>query len=55
MGKQELIQLIEQKRQELFQVVANNGLASSKSIEYSKQLDELLNIYNQLHLHGMQR
>jgi stage 0 sporulation regulatory protein len=48
MGKQELLQQIEKKRQELIQVVAVNGLASSITIEYSKQLDELLNTYNRL-------
>ncbi|WP_456275392.1 Spo0E family sporulation regulatory protein-aspartic acid phosphatase [Bacillus sp. AK128] len=50
MGKQELLQLIEQKRQELFEVVAQNGLTSTTTIEYSKQLDDLLNTYNRLHL-----
>jgi hypothetical protein len=49
-GKQELLQLIENKRQELIQVVAVNGLASSITIEYSKQLDDLLNTYNRLHI-----
>ncbi|KAA0547837.1 aspartyl-phosphate phosphatase Spo0E family protein [Bacillus sp. BGMRC 2118] len=50
MRKHELVELIEQKRQELIQVVAANGLASSITIECSKQLDELLNTYNRKHL-----
>jgi hypothetical protein len=49
-GKHELLELIEQKRQELFEVVAQNGLSSSTTIEYSKQLDDLLNMYNRLHV-----
>ncbi|WP_246939660.1 Spo0E family sporulation regulatory protein-aspartic acid phosphatase [Bacillus pinisoli] len=50
MGKQELLQQIEHKRHELFQVVAKYGLSSDKTIESSKQLDDLLNTYNRLHL-----
>ncbi|MFZ3587815.1 Spo0E family sporulation regulatory protein-aspartic acid phosphatase [Bacillus sp. DJP31] len=49
MGKQELLQLIENKRQELFRVVAMNGLTSPVTIESSKQLDDLLNTYDRLH------
>jgi hypothetical protein len=49
-SKHELLQLIENKRQELIQVVAIKGLTSTTTIEYSKQLDELLNTYDRLHL-----
>lgn len=52
MGKQELSRIIERKRQELIQVVAINGLTSPKTIEYSKQLDDLLNTYNRLHTYA---
>jgi hypothetical protein len=48
-GKTELLQLIEKKRQELFQIVAINGLTSSKTIELSKELDDLLNAYNRMY------
>ncbi|MBM6618339.1 Spo0E family sporulation regulatory protein-aspartic acid phosphatase [Bacillus suaedaesalsae] len=53
MRKHELLALIEQKRQELIQVVAANGLASSVTIKCSKQLDDLLNTYNRKHLQGI--
>ncbi|MFD1735918.1 Spo0E family sporulation regulatory protein-aspartic acid phosphatase [Bacillus salitolerans] len=55
MGKNELLQLIEQKRQELIQIVAYNGLTSSITIESSKQLDDLLNKYNRLYLNVLHK
>ena len=47
MSKQEMLKLIEQKRSELFRIVAENGLNSSLTIQLSQELDSLLNLYNQ--------
>lgn len=47
MSKQEMLKLIEQKRSELFKIVAENGLNSSITIQLSQELDSLLNLYNQ--------
>jgi len=46
-SKQEMLKLIEQKRSELFKIVAENGLNSSITIQLSQELDSLLNLYNQ--------
>ncbi|RFU70371.1 aspartyl-phosphate phosphatase Spo0E family protein [Peribacillus saganii] len=46
MLKQELLELIEEKRVELFQVVLKNGLSSHITVEHSQELDRLLNLYN---------
>ena len=48
MPKQELINLIEQKRFELIQVAQKNGFNSSVAIQYSQDLDRLLNEYNRI-------
>ncbi|MFE8695072.1 Spo0E family sporulation regulatory protein-aspartic acid phosphatase [Cytobacillus sp. FJAT-53684] len=48
MSKQDLIQLIEQKRLELIQVAMKNGLTSSIAIRTSQELDKLLNEYNRI-------
>jgi len=45
--KQDLLSLIEKKRAELIQVACINGLSSSIAIQYSQELDLLLNQYNQ--------
>lgn len=48
MSKQELINLIEQKRFELIQVAKKNGFNSAVVIKYSQDLDNLLNEYNRI-------
>ncbi|WP_285766997.1 aspartyl-phosphate phosphatase Spo0E family protein [Peribacillus sp. SI8-4] len=49
MAKQnEFLELIELKRNELIKVVAKDGLSSNNAVEYSQQLDHLLNKYNEL-------
>jgi Spo0E like sporulation regulatory protein len=47
-SKQDLITLIEQKRQELIQVAMKNGFTSSLAIRNSQELDKLLNEYNDI-------
>lgn len=44
--KNEILTLIEQKRMELVEIVAKNGLNSAAAIQISKELDSLLNAYN---------
>ncbi|MDP4087171.1 MAG: aspartyl-phosphate phosphatase Spo0E family protein [Bacillota bacterium] len=46
MLKQDLLDLIENKRAELIQAAITNGLSSSVAIRYSQELDKLLNEYN---------
>ena len=46
MIKDEILTLIEQKRMELIEIVAKNGLNSAAAIQISKELDSLLNAYN---------
>ncbi len=46
MGKKELLQLIENKRKELNEVVITYGLNSDTTLEYSQELDYLLNMYD---------
>jgi Spo0E like sporulation regulatory protein len=41
-SKQEMLNLIEQKRAELIDIVLKNGLNSTISIKYSQELDQLL-------------
>jgi len=43
----EILTLIEKKRTELMEVVAKNGLNSAVAIQVSRELDSLLNMYNQ--------
>lgn len=43
----EILTLIEKKRMELMEVVAKNGLNSAIAIQVSRELDSLLNMYNQ--------
>jgi len=47
-SKQEMLKIIEMKRAELINIVQKNGLNSAISIEYSQELDKLLNKYIQL-------
>ncbi|MGR3763987.1 Spo0E family sporulation regulatory protein-aspartic acid phosphatase [Rossellomorea sp. NS-SX7] len=46
MSKQELLERIEKKRAQLIAIVAENGLSSPQAIQYSQELDLLLNSYN---------
>ncbi|MEL3973520.1 aspartyl-phosphate phosphatase Spo0E family protein [Rossellomorea oryzaecorticis] len=46
MSKQELLERIEKKRAQLIDIVAENGLSSPQAIQYSQELDLLLNSYN---------
>ncbi|WP_081092349.1 MULTISPECIES: aspartyl-phosphate phosphatase Spo0E family protein [Peribacillus] len=49
MAKQnEFLEQIELKRNELIKVVAEDGLNSTIAVEYSQQLDRLLNKYDEL-------
>ncbi|PJN88985.1 aspartyl-phosphate phosphatase Spo0E family protein [Bacillus sp. mrc49] len=49
MAKQnEFLEQIELKRNELIKVVAEDGLNSTIAVEYSQQLDQLLNKYDEL-------
>jgi hypothetical protein len=43
----EILSLIEKKRMELIEAVAKNGLNSAATIQVSRELDLLLNMYNQ--------
>ncbi|RFU61316.1 aspartyl-phosphate phosphatase Spo0E family protein [Peribacillus glennii] len=44
--KTEFLALIEKKRIELFHIVSKNGLNSNITLQYSQELDQLLNQYN---------
>ena len=46
MSKQELLDRIEKKRAQLIEIVAKNGLTSPQAIQFSQELDRLLNRYN---------
>jgi hypothetical protein len=43
-----MLKIIENKRAELIDIVQKNGLNSTISIEYSQELDKLLNEYIEL-------
>ncbi len=45
MDNQELLDKIELKRAELVAVVSQNGLSAQTTIQYSQELDNLLNNY----------
>jgi stage 0 sporulation regulatory protein len=45
-SKQELLKLIEKKRTEMIDIAIKNGINSNVSIQYSQELDHLLNEYN---------
>ncbi|WP_066337491.1 MULTISPECIES: aspartyl-phosphate phosphatase Spo0E family protein [Metabacillus] len=45
MSKHEMLKLIEKKRAELIDIVLKNGINSTISIQYSQELDILLNQY----------
>ncbi|WP_050182779.1 aspartyl-phosphate phosphatase Spo0E family protein [Domibacillus robiginosus] len=48
MNKEILLDAIEAKRTELLNVAFENGLTSPLAIEYSQELDRLLNLYDEL-------
>jgi stage 0 sporulation regulatory protein len=48
--KQELLDVIEQKRTELIHIALVNGLSSSNAIKCSQELDHLLNEYNRKYI-----
>ncbi|MCM3789539.1 aspartyl-phosphate phosphatase Spo0E family protein [Domibacillus indicus] len=50
MNKEILLDAIEAKRTELLNVAFENGLTSPLAIEYSQELDRLLNLYDELHI-----
>ncbi|OLN22920.1 Spo0A-P phosphatase [Domibacillus antri] len=50
MEKEILLSAIEQKRTELLSIAFDNGLNSPLAIEYSQDLDRLLNLYEELHI-----
>ena len=50
MSKQELLALIEKKREELGSIVSKSGLNSSAAIKHSQELDDLLNKYNRIYI-----
>jgi Spo0E like sporulation regulatory protein len=45
-SKKELLDRIELKRAQLIAIVAENGLTSPQAIQFSQELDRLLNRYN---------
>ncbi|WP_081591219.1 MULTISPECIES: aspartyl-phosphate phosphatase Spo0E family protein [Bacillus] len=49
MSKNELLQLIERKRKELGKIVSQHGLNSATTLQYSQELDCLLNKYNNIY------
>ncbi|KAA0564315.1 Spo0E family sporulation regulatory protein-aspartic acid phosphatase [Rossellomorea aquimaris] len=50
MSKKELLERIEKKRAQLIDIVAENGLTSPQAIQFSQELDRLLNSYNSLYI-----
>jgi hypothetical protein len=49
-SKQELLERIERKRAQLIDIVAETGFNSPKAIQFSQELDRLLNSYNTKHI-----
>lgn len=50
MDKDMLLSAIEEKRAELLNIAFDNGLTSPLAIEFSQELDQLLNLYEDLHI-----
>jgi len=48
--KQDLLTVIEKKREELIEIAIVNGLSSSLAVRYSQELDKLINMYNRIYL-----
>ena len=55
MNKEILLDAIEAKRTELLNVAFENGLTSPLAIEYSQELDRLLNLYDELHIQHIKK
>lgn len=55
MNKETLLDTIEAKRTELLNVAFENGLTSPLAIEYSQELDRLLNLYDELHIQSLKK
>jgi stage 0 sporulation regulatory protein len=49
-SKEKLLYAIEKKRIELIEIVALNGLNSPLAIQYSQELDSLLNDYDRKYI-----
>jgi Spo0E like sporulation regulatory protein len=49
-SKKELLERIEKQRAQLIDIVAENGLTSPQAIQFSQELDRLLNSYNSLYI-----
>ncbi|WP_338754172.1 aspartyl-phosphate phosphatase Spo0E family protein [Bacillus sp. FJAT-52991] len=49
-SKEQLLDTIERKRLELFEVVTIQGLNSPLAIKYSQELDDLLNDYDRYYI-----
>lgn len=47
MHKQDILLQIEKKREELVHIVKIKGLTSALTVQYSQELDHLLNLYDQ--------
>lgn len=55
MNKERLLSAIEEKRTELLSVAFDNGLCSPVAIEYSQELDRLLNLYDELYIQKLKK
>ncbi|MCP3764604.1 aspartyl-phosphate phosphatase Spo0E family protein [Domibacillus sp. A3M-37] len=55
MDKETLLDAIEAKRTELLNIAFQTGLTSPLAIEYSQELDRLLNLYDQLHIRSLKK
>ncbi|MRX73850.1 Spo0E family sporulation regulatory protein-aspartic acid phosphatase [Bacillus lacus] len=50
MQKENLLEMIYEKRQEMIKTASIEGYSSIETVKYSQELDELLNRYQQLQL-----
>jgi hypothetical protein len=48
--KENLLDRIEQKRAELYQAASMNGFCSSQAVQFSQELDNLLNEYERKYI-----
>lgn len=54
-NKETLLDAIEAKRTELLNVAFENGLTSPLAIQHSQELDQLLNLYDELHIQTIKK
>lgn len=54
-NKETLLDAIEAKRTELLNVAFKNGLTSPLAIQHSQELDQLLNLYDELHIQTIKK